>query len=258
MSDQEIISRIKKDHIKALAAKGKRIDGRSFDEPREIEVTKNPISIAEGSARCKLGKTDIFVGVKVEVGTPYPDSPDRGVMTTNAELIPMASPTFESGPPRPPAVELARVVDRGIRESGCIDFSSLCIEPGEKVWIVFIDIHIVDYDGNLFDAAGIAAMAALNNTIIPKSKFELGEDEKLPITVQPLLVTHAKFGDYIMVDPGLDEDLIADARLSVGIDENGHVRAMQKGRSGAFTKDEVMAMVKRAREVSEIYRKHVV
>ena len=45
-------------------------------------------------------------------------------------------------------------------ESGCIDMASLCIVPGEKVWGVMIDIHVLSDRGNIFDAAGLAAIAA--------------------------------------------------------------------------------------------------
>ncbi len=84
------------------------------------------------------GKATISDIREMDAGEPYSDSPESGVMTTAAELIPLASPDFESGPPRENAIELARVVDRGIRESEVIELDKLCIEPWEKVWIVFI------------------------------------------------------------------------------------------------------------------------
>ena len=150
-----ITAEIKKDYIIKLAKSGKRADDRKFDEFRKIEIETDIIKKAEGSAKVRIGNTQVIAGIKMDVGEPYPDTPDSGVMTTAAELIPMASPDFESGPPDEESIELARVVDRGIRESEVIDVDKLCIVPGEKVWMVFIDIHILDYDGNLFDAAAL-------------------------------------------------------------------------------------------------------
>ena len=98
----------------------------------------------------------------MDLGEPYPDTPESGVMTTAAEMIPMASPDFEAGPPRENAIELSRVVDRGIRESEVIEVEKLCIVPDEKIWMIFIDIHIIDYDGNLFDTASLAALSGTN------------------------------------------------------------------------------------------------
>src|SRR5437879_7623619 len=124
-----------REHIARLAASGKRSDGRGFDEPRKLVVQKNYIKNAEGSARVQLGNTDVLVGVKIDVGEPYPDTPNQGVLSTSAELIPLASPMFESGPPSPTAIEIARVVDRGIRESKTADVDMAGIRAKEKATI---------------------------------------------------------------------------------------------------------------------------
>src|SRR2546421_295990 len=137
---------------------------------------------------------------------PEPDTPNTGVLSTSVELIPMASPTFEAGPPRPDAIELARVVDRGIRESKMVNMEKLCITPKEKVWILFIDIHVLDFDGNLFDACSYAAVSALASTIAPAKGQGLGDDFPLPIEHWPVSVTTAKIKDLLLVDPSLDEE----------------------------------------------------
>ncbi len=113
-----VIPEIKRDHIMNLLAKGQREDGRGKSDLRTIKIDSGCIESADGSARVKVGKTEVIAGVKILPGTPFPDSPDVGVLTTGAELIPMAHGTFESGPLGEDAIELARVVDRGIRESG--------------------------------------------------------------------------------------------------------------------------------------------
>jgi len=244
----EVISELMREHIARLAASGKRNDGRRFDEPRPLVVQKNYIKNAEGSARIQLGNTDVLVGVKIDVGEPYPDTPNQGVLSTSAELIPMASPNFEAGPPSPTAIELARVVDRGIRESKTVNVEKLCITPKEKVWIMFIDIHALDYDGNLFDAASYGALAALSCAKVPASKIGK-KDYPLPLEHWPISVTSAKIGGNIVVDPNLDEERIADARLTVTTDENGDIRAMQKGLKGSFNLDEVRAAIRTSQKV---------
>ncbi len=235
---------IKRDYICKLATEGKRIDGRKFDEHRKIEIETNVVNKAEGSARVKIGNTQVLVGIKMAVGEPYSDSPESGVLTTAAELIPLASPDFEAGPPRENAIELARVVDRGVRESEVVELDKLCLEPGEKVWIVFIDIHILDYDGNLFDAASLASLAALSTATVPAARFEVGEDYPLPLKDPPISCTSVKFGNFVVMDPSLDEEEIADARLTVATDKNGDIRAMQKGLNGSFTREEIQKVIK--------------
>ncbi|MCX6665186.1 MAG: exosome complex protein Rrp42 [Euryarchaeota archaeon] len=267
-----VIPSIKSDYLGKLAEQGKRIDGRRFDEYRKIEIETHVVSKAEGSARVRIGNTQVLAGIKMDIGEPYSDSPNSGVMTTSAELVPLASPDFEAGPPGGRAIELARVVDRGIRESQIIDVDKLCVVPDEKVWMVFIDIHILDYDGNLFDTASLAALAALFSTKVPMDRFKpLFEklkdtcpsindylqqhptDYPLPLREPPISCTSVKFNNVVVFDPSLDEEEIAEgigdvrshgARLTVATDEKGHIRAMQKGLNGSFTKEEIQKAIK--------------
>src|SRR3989338_11595432 len=160
---------ITKEHLIELFGKGFRLDGRKFDEYRKIEVEYGISSkSAEGSARVKIGKTEVVAGVKMGVGEPYPDNPSEGTIVVNMELLPLSSPEFESGPPRIESIELSRVVDRAIREGKALNFKKLCIREGELMWMVLIDIYPVNDDGNLFDAASLAALAALKDAKFPK------------------------------------------------------------------------------------------
>ena len=250
------VANLMRGHIETLAAQGKRTDGRGANEFREVRIETGLIGTAEGSARVTLGETTVMCGVKLLAGTPYPDSPGRGSMTTTAELACLASEQFEPGPPREPAIELARVVDRGIRESQMIDFEGLCIEHGEKVWVVFIDMHILDHGGNLFDCCTLAAASALSKAKIPNVQHGIADkDVDLPISCWPISCTFAKLGETIVLDPNHDEETVMRARLTVAHDENGNLRAMQKGYNGAFTVDEIKASVKTARTAAKVLRK---
>ena len=106
-----------KNHIVKGLNKGVRLDGRKTEDYREVELEYGVSKTAEGSAKVKIGDTEVIAGAKLLVGTPYPDAPDTGTLMVNAELLPLSSPRFESGPPSIEAIELARVVDRGIRKS---------------------------------------------------------------------------------------------------------------------------------------------
>lgn len=215
-----------------LIQKDKRIDGRKFDDFRNIEIKQGLIKNAEGSAQVKLGNTELIIGVKLNVGEPFSDTPDEGTLIVGAEFTPLASPDFESGPPGEDAVELARVVDRGLRESKCIDFENLCIEPGKKVWTVFVDIHIINHQGNLLDAAAIGAIAAVLDAKIPKiekDEIKRGEYEKpLPVNFKPINVTVCKVGDKFLLDPALEEEEIIDAKLSISVRDDDRICSLQK------------------------------
>ena len=237
--------KITAERIKKYLAEGKRFDGGKPDEFREISIETGVEKNAEGSARVKIGKTEVLVGVKMAVSTPYDDSPDQGNLMVTAELIPMSSPRFEIGPPKFESIELGRVIDRGIRESKFIQMDKLCIKEGEKVWTVFVDLYSINDDGNLLDAAGIGAIAALSNTKIPKYDMEEekvihGEwtDEKLALSENlPISLTVHKIGDSLVVDPTREEEDISETRVTME-SANGVISSMQKGNSVALEVEE--------------------
>ena len=258
-----VITKVKKKQIEQFIDKDKRLDGRELMDYREIKIEQGLIERAEGSARVLLGKTDVLVGIKIEAGEPFPDTPNEGVLTVNAELAPIASPSFETGPPNENSVELARIVDRGIRESKMIDTEKLCIEPGKKVFVVFVDIYALNHDGNLIDAAALAAVAALINAKMPNYEIEDGEVKikpgytQLPIKQHPITVTCAKIGDKLIVDPWLEEDQAMDARISMAIDDDFNICAIQKGENGFFEPKQVLEAAKIAKDKAKELRKQL-
>ncbi|MDY6966076.1 MAG: exosome complex protein Rrp42 [Halobacteriota archaeon] len=253
--DAEIITEIQKDYMYTLIKRGERIDGRALDEYRPISIETGLIDKAEGSARVRIGDSQVLVGVKIQTGEPFPDTPDKGVIITNAELVPLASPSFETGPPNPESVELARVVDRGVRESGAIDLSKLCIEEGEKVWMIFIDIHILDHDGNLIDAAALGAIAALLTTKIPKKRYGLGEeDEDLSVKDIPVAVTAIEFEGEIILDPNQYEEKIASSKITAISNTDGALSGMQMSGIESLDEETVNKMVGLAIEKSKEIR----
>ncbi len=233
-----------KNLIIELMDKGKRYDGRAGNVFRDVQIEYNVSKNAEGSATVKVGNTEVIAGVKLDVSEPYSDSKDQGNIVVNAEFSQVASPDFEGGPPSNESVELARVVDRAIRESKAIDLKQLCIKEGEKVWNVFIDLYTINHDGNLIDASSLAAMAALLKARIPKldkdGKVEYGvfTSKNVPLTCIVSTTTIAKIGKHLIVDPSLKEEMLADARISIGT-SGDTIHSLQKGGDGGFTEEEI-------------------
>jgi exosome complex component RRP42 len=256
-----LITKVRLKQIEELLEKGKRIDDRGSTDYREISIEQGVIEKAEGSARVLLGKTQVLVGVKVETGEPFPDTPNEGVMTVNAELVPLASPNFEPGPPDENSIELARVVDRGIRESHSIDTEKLCIESGKKVFVVFVDVYVLNHDGNLIDASAIAAIAALMNTKMPNYEIKDGELKikqgytPLPMKSHPVTVTVGKINNQLIVDPWIEEESVMDSRITFATNEDGNICAIQKGGSGYFTPQQILEASKIALDKAAELRK---
>jgi exosome complex component RRP42 len=243
---ERIVSEIERNYIISIVDKGKRLDSRGFEDYREIKIETDIIKKAEGSALVTLGDTKVLVGVKADIGAPFPDTPDRAVLTVNAEFTAGASPLFEPGPPDEGAIELARVVDRGIRESESVDLEKLCLIPGKKVWVIFVDVYVLDHGGNLFDASELGAMASLIVTKIPMAIVE--EDEiklekerqPLPLKTTSVSVTFAKLGNHLLVDPSVEEENVMDCRLTLATDHQGHIVAVQKGGVGTLSPQDIL------------------
>jgi exosome complex component RRP42 len=249
------------ERIKRYLEEGKRFDGRKAEEFRDLQIEIGFSKNAEGSAKVKLGKTEVYVGVKMGLGEPYPDSPNKGNMMVTAELLPLSSDRFESGPPKFPAIELGRVTDRFLRESKFIDWEKLCIEEGKKVWTIFVDVYTINDDGNLLDAAAIGAVAALKSAKIPfydseNDKIDYSKESSgtLPLSEEtPISLTAYKLGKSIVMDPTREEEDFAEARVTLGI-RDGKISSMQKGLEAGLDLEDLNKIIdllaKKSKEIS--------
>jgi exosome complex component RRP42 len=246
MKKNYVVETIRKAQMVELLSKGKRLDGRALDEHRPLKIQTGVIQKANGSAIVTLGNTEVVAGVKIATGTPFPDTPDKGLLVVNAEILPLSSAYGEAGPPSEEAIELARVVDRGVRESEMVDLTKLCLMPGKAVVTVFVDVNIMNVDGNLFDATSYAVVSALRTAKMSKYVVEDEKvkttDERIPVPVErtPVSVTLARIGDELVVDPDSEEEGAMDMRITITTDDDGNVCASQKGEASTITPSQVL------------------
>ncbi|GAA0166910.1 exoribonuclease [Lithospermum erythrorhizon] len=217
-----------------------RIDGRSPFDYRKLLIK---FGREDGSSEVQLGQTHVMGFVTSQLVQPFRDRPNEGTLAIYTEFSPMADPSFEVGRPGESAVELARIIDRGLRESRAVDTESLCVVAGKLVWAIRVDLHILDNGGNLVDAANIAALAALLTFRRPECSLG-GEDgqevvvhppevrEPLPLIVHhlPIAVTFAFIGseDAVVIDPTHLEEAVMGGRMTATLNMNGDVCAIQK------------------------------
>ncbi|KAK6235546.1 hypothetical protein QUC31_019286 [Theobroma cacao] len=217
-----------------------RIDGRKPYEYRKIVVK---FGREDGSSEVQLGQTRVMGIVTAQLVQPYRDRPKEGILSIFTEVSPMADPSFEPGHPGELAVELGRIIDRGLRESKAVDTESLCVLAGKFVWAIRIDLHILDNGGNLVDAANIAALAALLTFRRPECSLG-GEDgqevivhppeirEPLPLIVHhlPIAITFGFFSNdsILVIDPTHNEEAVMGGRMTTTVNANGDICAIQK------------------------------
>lgn len=157
----------------------------------------------------------------------------------------MASPHFEPGKPTDTEMLLSRLLEKTIRRSGALDMESLCLVAGAKVWSVRADVHVVSHDGNIVDAACLAAVAALRHFRKPDAQVD-GEDltvftpaERAPVPLgwlhSPFCVTFAHFGardggpdgdgrdGVTLLDPDWREEQLRVASCTISLNKHGEV-----------------------------------
>jgi exosome complex component RRP42 len=248
-----IVEHLRRQQMWDSISKGKRLDGRNLDEIRPIEIEFDIIKKANGSAKVKLGNTEVVAGVKVETGEPFEGLENKGALILSAEVLPTASPYSEPGPPDEETVELARVVDRGVRESQRVDLDKLVLIPGKTVYTIFVDCSIINTDGNLFDATSYAVVSALISSKLPIFEIQdgkvidTGNRQDPPITTIPISITAVRIGDAVILDPTSEEEASMNARITITTNSDGHFTAMQKGSTGAFTIEQIKKAAETAR-----------
>jgi exosome complex component RRP42 len=257
-----MIANINKKRIVELLKEEKRLDNRSLIDYRDIEVESGISNKSEGSSRVRIGKTEVIVGVKMNVQEPYSDHDDEGTMTISMEFSPVAGERYESGPPQIDAIEVARIVDRGIRESGFIDWKKLCIEKAAKVWGISIDIYCINDDGNVLDASAIGALTALKVARFPvydkkEERVSFGEftDEPLPLTENiPFTMTFYKIGDKYIIDPNREEEDCTEGRIALAISspkKEKMINAMQKEGITLISTEDLKEIILKSEKVYE-------
>ena len=264
MDVKRIISKIEKNYITSNLKKEERIDGRDLWEYRKFNIKSDVISSAEGSADVSLGDTRIITGLKYEVGEPFPDLPNEGVCTMMAELLPLASPLFERGPPDEQSIELARVVDRGIRHADCVQTKKLCIKENEAVYILFVDMYVINHAGNLIDVGGVSALTTLLSAHIPEGKLgdnglewtgEYFTGETI-VNELPFVLTYGKIDDILFLDPNLPEELVCNGRISISVTED-KITSIQKSGAATFSLEEIKMLGKKSIDIGKKLRKEL-
>jgi exosome complex component RRP42 len=179
-------------------------------------------------------------------------------------VLPTASPFVEPGPPDEETIELARVVDRGIRESEMLALDKLALVPGKIVYTVFVDCSIVNTDGNLFDATSYAVVTALLTSKFPiydikdEKAVDTGKVQDPPINTVPVSLTFARIGDALILDPSTEEEVCMDARITITTNSDGQYTAVQKGSNGYLTLEQVQRAADIAKTMGQELRQRLI
>jgi len=194
--------------VKKFLDKDLRPDGRGFNEQRPRQVQKRCILSADGSALVSQGNTKVLCGIKLEVTTPTPGAPDDGYIAVDCRVGPLCSSRFHIGKARDDETALAEKLRSIIIQAQILNLHELSIERETFVWVCYIDVLCLSFDGNLFDPSLMAVVAALQDLQIPPTVIK--KNEVLVTKGTPTRLTIAD--DFIPLSlECIDGKIIADA-----------------------------------------------
>lgn len=259
-----------KQFIHGGIAQDLRTDGRQRRDFRPISVEIGVIPQANGSARIKLGATDVIASVKAELGKPNPLQPDKGKVAIFVDCSPTAAPMFEGRGGEELSTELSVALQRCLLggKSGAgagINLSALVVVEGKICWDLYIDGLVVSSDGNLLDALAAAIKVALSNTGIPKVSVDLAvlKDEQLEVDVSdeeflqfdtsgvPVIITLTKVGRHYIVDATSEEESQMSSAVSVSVNWHGQICGMTKRGGAGLDPSVILDMISVAKAVSQ-------
>ncbi|XP_073834437.1 exosome complex component Rrp45 [Musca autumnalis] len=249
------LSTCEKNFIIQAIKQNQRLDGRKNDEFRSIKINYG----AEwGSVLVALGETKVLAQVSSELGEPKATRPNEGIFHINVELGPMAAPHFEAGRNCELTVQLNRTLERTFKDSKCLDLESLCITAEERVWILRVDLNVLNHEGNLIDCCSIATLCALMHFRRPEVSIveddviihTAAEKEPQPMVMHhyPVCVSYCTFdeGAIAVADPTVIEERTSESQMIFGINSFRKLCCLNLGGSSLTSSALLLQCSKRA------------
>lgn len=226
---------------------------------------------------------------------------DYDLLVPNIELATGCAPQFLPGvPPSTLAQTLSTRVYSLLHNSGMLDAEDLRVwytppdlEGGQEdtidndndnhdeaidaatrelkaYWTLYIDVLFISFDGNPFDAAWVAVLAALRDTKLPRAWWDAdremvlcarGESKPLALEGLPVACTAAvlvererepavreqvKGKTWVLVDPDREEEKLCDENVTVVVDRSGgetRIRGIEKAGGRVLGPEEIRGVV---------------
>ncbi len=201
----------------------KRIDGRAYDELRQVQITMDYQSFAEGSVLIEMGKTRVVCSVSVEERVPhFLRGSGTGWITAEYSMLPRATVTrtardSSKGKVSGRSQEIQRLIGRSLR--AVADLSEL----GERTLVV--DCDVLQADGSTRTAAITGSYIALCKAI--KTLINMGIISSNPLKSAAAAVSVGIVHNKILLDLCYDEDCNAEADFNVVMTGKGEFIEVQ-------------------------------
>lgn len=251
----------------------KRSDGRSFNSFRETDMKTNVVDTADGSCIVKLGNTTVICGVKgsiVEKATLNDDEglaeatldDDNGLVEVTISL-PVNFTRWNKDQLKDQEEVYAHKLNQLVQNSGCFDVNQLVINSTHS-WSLLVEAVVLDFDGNVMDAAFTAILGSLmfaslpvvTSTDGPNETFVFSPNERKKLALKSFpfsstfcIMTNSEGNHLILSDPTIEEETLSSGLLTAIIDNaSGKVVSVIKEGGHGISEEEVIECCLKATE----------
>ena len=217
-----------------------RIDGRETDQLRPVEIRRNYLRHAEGSALIVMGGTTVLCSASVDEGVPpFLKGSGKGWVTAEYGMLPRSTNTRVSRDGRRGSVsgrtqEIQRLIGRSLR--AVFDLESL----GERS--ILIDCDVIEADGGTRTASITGSFVALRDAVTWLSNRGLLDRDPVRDAVAAISVGIIEGGP--MLDLCYEEDSTADVDMNLVMTGTGELVEIQgTAEHHPFSIDQLSAML---------------
>lgn len=218
----------------------KRLDGRSNEQMRPVNITCDFIQFPEGSVLIEVGQTKVICNATVEEKVPlWLKGQEQGWVTAEYSMLPRATQQRNQreatkGKLSGRTHEIQRLIGRALRS--VVDLKAL----GERT--IWLDCDVIQADGGTRTASitgsFIAMVQALNQL---KEKKII---DKLPVTDWLAAISVGKVQGEVMLDLAYAEDSIAEVDMNIVMTGGGkYVEVQGTAEDHPFTREELDQML---------------
>ena len=220
-----------------------RIDGRKFDQIRDVKITRNFTKYAEGSVLIEMGETKVVCTASIEEKVP-PFLRNTGTGWINAEYSMLPRSTQQrkirdsaKGKIDGRSQEIQRLIGRAIRS--VVDLKKL----GERT--IWVDCDVIQADGGTRTASITGAFVAVAEAIY--KLYKDGLVKKMPIQNFVSAISVGIVDDECILDICYEEDSNAQVDMNIVMtDRCEFVEVQGTGEERPFSKKDLNKLLELA------------
>jgi len=196
-----------------------RIDGRSADKIRKVNITRNYLKHPEGSCLIELGNTKVICTASVEESVPpFLKGSGTGWVTAEYGMLPRScDKRMPRGKDSGRTYEIQRLVGRSLRT--VTEMKSM----GERC--IWLDCDVIQADGGTRTAAITGSFIALVDALSKLKKSGLIKD--IPIKDYVAATSVGIVNGELLLDLCYEEDSKAEVDMNVVMTANGEFIEIQ-------------------------------